>query len=269
MTDILRKYLLSSVAFSAPDDGSGAPDGDDRIEVDPEDDEDPGDGDNADDQGDNEDDEGQDDDSQDAAGGGERQPGRRGDQQFGALRDTNRTLAEENARLARELEETRRRASQAPPQQHQQPQETAEQRAARLAALSPEDRILTIMREDREADRREQQFYRYQDALRSDKAAFDAKCAANPLAKKFAGEVEKQFLQWQSQGQFVARDILLKTIIGDKALEQAGKPRKASEGRRRNEVRAPNTRPDVRPSRGRAAAGSASDIEERFGDVPI
>lgn len=263
MSDLLRKYLLSSVAFQAPDSETGAADGD-VPELDPEDDEETTDpAGEPDDEG--EDEAGADDKGSDGAdAAGEDEP--RGRRQFGELRATNRELAKQNAEITRRLAELEGRGAQ----QYQQPQETPQQRANRLSLLSPEERIHVELQE-------RDQFYQHQNRQLSlqvqdsgDKASFASLTVTNPVAKRFSSEVDRLHAEYKAKGAFVERAVILKQIIGERVLAQGGKPKKqAAANRQRQASRPAGSGSDVRPSRGRAAAGSAEDFESRFGDIQI
>jgi hypothetical protein len=266
--DLLRKYMLSGVAFSGTEGGGGSPD--DVLDPDPEDDEqvdDPvGEGDQDDDNEDepNEGAEG------DEEGGGEPGPQSRGGNQFSRLRETNRELARrdaENTRRLAELEEQVRRGPQ-----HFQPQETPQQREARLSLLSPDERYQTEMREFTQGMQQQMQQLRQQTAAQSDRAHFASIAARNRVAQRYADEVEKRFGDFQRQGVYVERHVILKNLLGEKVLAQAekGEKKRPAENRRRQAARPQRGASDA-PSnrRGRAEPGSAADYEERFGDVPI
>ena len=265
---MFKKYLLTStVAFAPPDEGSGGPDGDERIpEPTLDDDEavtDPVDESETDDQDEDADVEasGEDDDE-----GGEQPPARqpRGDRQMGALRAQNRQLADEQARLTRQLDELRRN----PPQQ--QVVETPQQRADRLALMSPEDRIQATV--DEALQHHQQQTAQLQNQLmdQSDSAAFQSQTAINPLLKKLAPEVERRLADLRSRGQNLSRAVVATYLIGERVLAQQGKAKPAAQQRRRQQNARPvNAGGDVQGRRARQTGNTAADIEARFGDVPI
>jgi len=266
--DLLRKYLLSGVSFSGTEGGGGSPD--DVLDPDPEDDEqvdDPaGDGDQDDDNED-EPDEG---DEGDEEGGGEPGPQSRGGNQFSRLRETNRELARRDAENTRRLAELEERLNRGP--QHFQPQETPQQREARLSLLSPDERYQTEMREFTQGMQQQMQQLRQQTAAQSDRAHFASIAARNRVAQRYTDEVEKRFADFQRQGVYVERHVILKNLLGEKVLAQAekGEKKRPAENRRRQAARPQRGASDA-PSnrRGRGEPGSAADYEERFGDVPI
>lgn len=266
--DILRKYLLSGVAFSPEGDG-GAPD--DVLDVDPEDDEkvdDPaGEGDQDDDNEDDPDEGAEDDDG----GGDEPGPQSRGGNQFSRLRETNRELARrdvENTRRLAELEEQVRRG----PPQHFQPQETPQQREARLSLLSPDERYQTEMREFTSGMQQQMHQLRQQSAADADRAHFASITSSNKVAKRFEAEVDKRFRDFQLKGVYVERHVILKNLLGERVLAQAdkGEKKRPAENRRRQAARPQRGASDALSNRrGRGEPGSAADYEERYGDIPI
>lgn len=267
---MLKRYLLSSVVAFAPPDAPGAAPGpdteDERIDVDLDDDEaviDPVDEPEAEDADADELDASDDD-------GGEQPPARqpsRGDRQVGALREHARLVAEENARLTRQLDELRRQPAAA-----LAPVETPAQRAERFALMSPEDRIQeTVTEALRNHDQKNAQLTN-QLLDQSDSVAFQAQTASNPLLKKLAPEVERRLADLRSKGQNLPRSVVATYLIGERALAQSGKGRPAAEQRRRaQEARPANGRGDVAGDRRerRSGADPVADMERRFGDTLI
>jgi predicted ATP-dependent protease len=191
----------------------------------------------------------------------------RGDRQVGALREERRRLAEENARITRELNELRNA-----PRQPQQPIETAQQRADRLALLSPEERVQEMVTEALRVNEQKTQNLTNQLLEQSDAQAFQTLQVTNPLAKKLAGEVERRRQEYLRQGNMVPRSVILTYVVGERAMQQYGKGKPAAQRRRQaQEARPAAGRGDVAPPRERRGRGgdTVRDIEDRFGDVPI
>lgn len=264
--DILRKYLLSSVAFAA-EDGAGADPDVDPSEIDPEDDEDTQDPEGETDDAESEDDEDADDDAGDGADTAGRPP--RGDRQYGELRSTNRELAKQNAELTRRMAELEGRVGGAQQPQYQQAQETPAQREQRLQLLTPDERMRVELaeRDQYYEGRHRQLLATVQDS--GDRASFSALAGSNKYAKQYANEVERRHNDFKAKGVFVERHVILKNLLGEKVIEQAGKPRKQAAASRQRQAAAPvRSGSDVRAAR-RPSAGSAADLEDRYGDVPI
>jgi len=253
------KYAL------APDDGGGAGDPvDDQLDL--EDDETSGDPVEEDDtEGtEPEDEKGADDGAADESAAAP--PPSRGDRSIGELRKRARETAEANARLTRELDDLRRQVSRPA----YQPQETPQQRADRLALLSPEDRVLTIAREEHQAFAQQQAFVNAQLLDNSDRAAFEARAAANPLARRLSGEVERRLADMRARGERLpSREVIFTYLVGERTLAAQNKGNiKASANRQRQAARPANSQSDIRPARTRQPV-TAEDFESRFGDVPI
>lgn len=270
---MLKRYLLSSVAFAPPGEGAaGDTPEDERIEVAADDDEtvtDPVEG----AEGDEADGEGEPDgEGDDAEGAGDGEPdgdeppaAARGNRQMGELRAERRRLAEENAALTRQLDEVRRQPV------HQQPTETPQARADRLALMSPEERIREEVQESLARNERNTATMVAQLRDQSDRNDFNAEIERSPLAKKFAGRVEQELANIRTRGQDLPRKVILAQLVGLQVLSQKGKPNPArNERQRQQQSRPANGRGDVPADRGaRRGTGTVEDIERRFGDVPI
>lgn len=267
---MFKRYLLSSAAAFAPPDAPGAgdpPDGDDRIEVDLDNDEtvtDPIDEPEGDDA--------EDDETLEAEGDedGEQPPSRqpsRGDRRITALTERTRLQADENARLTRELDNLRRN-----PPAPLAPVETAAQRAERLALLSPEERMEERLNEALTRNQHQTQQLTSQLMDQSDRASFESRATANPLFKKIATDVERELGALRARGENLPRETIATYLIGQRVLAQQGKAKPGAQQRRRaQETRPVNGRGDVSGDRRERRTGgdSAADIERRFGDIPI
>jgi hypothetical protein len=272
---MLKKYLLSSVAFRPEDEaGAGGTPEDERIPVDLTDDEDAGDP--VDEPSDEAEDDAPDDDGADELDSEARerqdreraaQPSRR-ERQVSELRRARQELAEQNATLTRQLEELRRNPPQ--PQQYEDPRAEAE----RLALMSPEDRIQYTVDKSLQRHAQQQQIITNQLLDQSDRAAFEARAVNNPIAKKLAPEVERRLGELRSRGQNLPRDVVLTYIVGEKALAQMGKGKDKTavrERQRQQQARPANGRGDTSGDR-RARRSGDSDVaalERRLENVPI
>lgn len=184
-----------------------------------------------------------------------------------------RKEAEERAtRLEREMAElrtmvTQPRMSEAEIYRQQQ----AEQE--RLQLMSPEERIDYRAQQTEIRLRNEMQQVRFQSAETADKAAFSAFAQSNPLAKKYASQVEAEFAKRLAAGKPVERDVILKHLVGTAILERAasastkqgkaGKARvAAAEGR---PARAGGDTGSERANRG--GEMSEAEFERRYANV--
>jgi len=142
----------------------------------------------------------------------------RGDARIQRLANEAKAAREEAAAARREAEELRRQTWQ------QNSQVTAQQEQERLALMLPEERTTYQLQKMQQQFDQARQQDRAATAALMDKTAYDAKATINPVYKKFQDEVEARFEQHQRQGAPVAREILLKLVLGERALEGARNP---------------------------------------------
>ncbi|HEX8838212.1 MAG TPA: hypothetical protein VF748_14820 [Candidatus Acidoferrum sp.] len=187
-----------------------------------------------------------------------------------------RTLVEESRRKDQELAEVRNRldvlAAQLSGGGNQR--ETPEQRATRLALLSPEDRIREEFREAQTENTRNMQLMQFQLMDSSDRASFEAKATVDPLYKKWQSEVERELSAMRRKNQNVPREDLMYYLVGKAAMQARGgkevaKQRSAAESRvRRATTRAPNSRSDV-GSPAQSRTRQQQSLEKRLENVAI
>jgi hypothetical protein len=271
---------LDDLDAGSPRGATGADTGpDDDADDDPDDelpdgDEDPDD-DAADDEGDDADDEG-DEDPDDAAAAGV-DDGTRGEPRRGRANDTIRSLRA-SARAARQeardlktrFDDFIARGNQTA-RQPTATQETQEQRTARRALLSAEERMSEDMSELRQLVVTTNHQTQLTTADATDRASYDAKATSDQLYRRWSGKVETERARLAGLGQFVAREAILTFLLGKAALEArsagASKGQKAQAGRRvaRQTVKPGDSRSDATQSR----RGSQSTLEKRLEDVPL
>lgn len=148
------------------------------------------------------------------------------------LRERDRRIEELNRRLDTVLAGTQR------------PQgETSEQRAQRLALLTPEERITETLRESEGRHAREIHELRFATLDGNDRAAFEAKATVDPLYAKWKPRVETELAALRKQGQNVDREKLMYYLLGKNAVEartaQGKQQRRAGQAR----INAQRTRP--------------------------
>ena len=201
-------------------------------------------------------------DGSEAAGRQVRQPSR-------AARRVTQALRE--AKEARE--EVARLRSEAQTRQSQTPQETPQQRDARLAEMDPEQRLTYLLREQdqRTANRLAQ--IEFQSADSNDRAAFEGLCARSPVASKLRGEVEDRLAELRRGGQTAPRETVLRYLIGDRALANAGRANgkakaRAADNTARQTVRPASSRSDVGAGRSSGLSEQAARAK-RLEDVSI
>ena len=185
-----------------------------------------------------------------------------------------RTLVEENRRKDTELTDVRRRLDELTGRVNasSNQQETPDQRATRLALLSPEERIREELRESTSQHRRDLQLMQFQLAESSDRASFEAKATVDPLYKKWSSKVEQELANLRRQNQNVSREQLFYYLVGKAAIEardSAGsrQQRRAAEARvRKATTRPANTRSDTGTT---ARARQTQSLEKRLENVSI
>ncbi len=196
-----------------------------------------------------------------AATEGANQPSR-AEARFQRLANETKAAREEAQAARREAEELRRQTWQ------QSSQVTAQQEQERLALMLPHEQTAYQLNKMQQQFQTERAQDRAATAALMDKTAYDAKATINPVYKKFQEEVETRFEQHQRQGAPVAREILLKLVLGERALEGARNP--APKRQAANRVAA--QRVSSGSGKGSAAAdrGKAGDsAAERLKDVYI
>lgn len=169
------------------------------------------------------------------------------DENMAALRARERAEKERADRLERELAEAR--------QQRQQPRnDGAEQaaEAARVAAMSPEERILYGVNKAIENHDRRQQIRDFQFADANDQRDFRSLIDSRPALKKYEKEVEAVLQTVRQNGQNVSRQVILSKLIGDRVLANQGntKQRKAAASNvQRNTVQPARNKSDLNGTR--------------------
>lgn len=217
-----------------------------------------------------------DDQDDDAGGQDDQQPEpaarqSRGDRQFAELRRRAQQEAQEKAELTRQLAEMRGELT-ALRRPAQQSVETPQQRADRLALMSPEERADVIVSERLAAHEQRQQMLTNQLLDQSDRTSFEAIAATNPLFKKLSSEVERRRAVFVQAGQGVPPRATIATyLIGERVLEQQGKGRPAAAQRRRQQQARPaNGGGDTpNPRRERQRGDVVSSFEAKYGDMEI
>jgi hypothetical protein len=194
----------------------------------------------------------------------DRQPSRR-DTRIQTLADEARQAKSELAETRRRLDELSRQMTQPSPQR-----ETPEQRASRFALMTPQEQITETLRESEQRTASLIQQMQVQSFDASDRAAFQAKAAVDPLYAKWGPKVEGKLAELRARGNNVERDVLLKFMIGEAALEKRGSKEGKQEVRQAKQ-RVANQR--TRPANSGSDTGSQrrqqSTAERRLENVQI
>ena len=169
-----------------------------------------------------------------------------------------REANERAARLEREIAEIRAQQQRGPSAEEIRHQQAVE--AERLSLMSPDERADYRIAQAEHRLRNEMQQTRLQLAEQADQSSFRALQATNPLARKYATDVEKVVADQKARGMIVNREVALKFVLGEKLYEKSmatgGKAKKAGAAR----VAAQTGNP------GRAAGQATSERGSRRGD---
>ena len=188
-------------------------------------------------------------------------------------RDTRiQTLTDEAKQAKSELAETRRRLDELSRQmtQSKAPTESPEQRAARFALMTPQEAMSETLRESEQRTAAMIQQVQMQSVDAADRAAFQAKAAVDPLYAKWGPKVEGKLAELRARGNNVERDVILKFMIGESALEKRGSKEGKQEVRQaKQRVANQRTRPANAGSDTATQRRQQSTVERRLENVQI
>lgn len=179
-----------------------------------------------------------------------RQPSR-GERHFGKLRSEVRLANERAERLERELAEIRRQREQPQPQRPRE--ETEQEFVARLALMTPEERIEARLSRSERIHQHQLMMMQMRTADLADRSRFEGMSAANPLFKRVAAEVEQTLAFERQRGRDFDRETIAYFLLGKRVAESKGKVKEA-QARGAANIARQTTRPDagrsdVRPQR--------------------
>jgi hypothetical protein len=206
------------------------------------------------------------------AAGGKDQGERATERQPSRSESRFRTLTEENKRKDQQLAETNRRidaliAQQAPARTQG---ETPDQRAQRFSLMTPQEQIAETLRESEQRHNATLSAMQMQMLDTADRTAFHSKAASDPLYAKWAPRVEGKLAELRTKGTNVERDVLLKYMIGEAALERrSSKEGKAEVRQAARRVQAQRTRPTSSGSDTQAQRRTGSTAERRLENMQI
>ncbi len=161
-------------------------------------------------------------------------------------------------RLERELADVRQQVSRPK-------QESPEEEAARLALMTPEERVDYKLAKAERANAQNAQMMQFQMAEATDKAAFQGMSRVDPLVARYATQVEQELTRIRARGLNLPREEILHNILGREALAKRSKTGavKAAGARTvRRQTTAPGSgKADVAADRGRSADTPAKRLE--------
>ena len=176
------------------------------------------------------------------------------------------------AEAKRKADDLQRELDQLKAERNQPPRETPDQVRERLAQMDPVERLEYLREQDRREFTSTLQRIEFNAQDSSDKTAFEALCARNPVASKLRDDVEARLADMRRSGTTAPRETVLRWVIGDRALANAGratgKARKTADANRARQTARPgNSRGDA-PATDRRSIGSQAR-DKRLNDINI
>lgn len=194
----------------------------------------------------------------------DRQPSRR-DTRIQALTDQIKDRDTRLAETNRRLDELSRQMTQPRVQA-----ESPEQRAARFALMTPQEQITETLRESEQRTAALISNMQVQSYDAADRAAFQSRAAVDPLYAKWGPKVEGKLAELRAKGNNVEREVLLKFMIGEAALERRGSKEGKQEVRQaQRRVANQRTRPANSGSDTAPQRRQTSTAERRLENVQI
>lgn len=183
-----------------------------------------------------------------------------------------RSLREQVKERDQRLAETNRRLDEIiRGQQPRQTGETPEQRAQRHALMSPAEIMDERLREAEQRFEARINATTFMNAEMSDRTAFQAKAAVDPIYEKWGPKVEALLAERAAKGQPpVEREVAIRWLLGDTMLKQRG----SKEGKRevrdaQRRVASQRTRPSNSGSDTQAQRRPRDSVERRLENVQI
>ncbi len=207
-------------------------------------------------------DEAEDDGQPEVKAGEEGEKQNRGSARIQRLAQEAKAAREDAAAARREAEELKRQSWQ-----RQEQQSEAQQREM-LALMTAEERAEWRVKQMEVKYDRDRQQDRMQTAALMDKTSYDAKATINPVYRQFQDEVESRFHDQVRQGRPVEREIILKVLLGERALAGAKSSgtvkRQAKQRVDSQRVAAGSGRSDAATERGRAGDTAEKRLKDTY-----
>ncbi len=182
-----------------------------------------------------------------------------------SLVESNRQKDTDLADVRRRLDELTRTVQQPRPAQ-----ESPEMRAQRRALMTPQEVMQEDLREAKDGFTQQITQMQWQNAETADRTAFQAKCASNPLYAKYAPKVEGKLAELRTRGINSEREVLLKYLIGEAALDRMSSKEGKQEVRQAQQrVRRATVRPSNSGSDEAATRRREESLERRLENLNI
>lgn len=181
----------------------------------------------------------------------------RGQARFQKLANDAKAARERAEKAEREIEELRRA------QWQRDQQITEQQERERLALMTPDERADYRITQMERRNAEQLRAHQLQTAMHMDKAAFDAKATVHPIYARYKDEVEARFQDQLRKGAPVEREIILKNLLGERALDGAlnGAGKAKAAGRKR--IEAQKVAPGSSKGDAQSQRGKAGDTAEK------
>ena len=188
----------------------------------------------------------------------------RRDRRIQRLDEERKRAVEDAERARRELADVQRRLPVEDPRVEQE----------RFALMSPEDRMQYQLDKALRTNQQQTQQMLFQMQQNQDKTAFDLKAKDDPVYRRFASDVEREYQKVISQGRYASREDILTYLVGKRALEKRGQSNpKAAASRKKQEGRPVNARGDAPRRSGKfdlsTPEGRIAAFEAQYGNRPI
>lgn len=151
------------------------------------------------------------------------------------------------------------RAAQTNTQTADQRRQAEAQERTRLAEMDPEQRLEYLLNQQGQRHQADLQTLRFEMQDSSDRTAYEGLCTRSPVATKLKDEVETRLRELRANGQTAPRETVLKFLIGERALTNAGRAKGKAQ-------RIADTNKQRQTARVGSARGDATETGRRGGD---
>jgi hypothetical protein len=181
-----------------------------------------------------------------------------------------RAVEERNA-LREELAQLRRDQAADRAERAQQTQQyTDQQWAERWAVMTPEEKIDYVASQGEQRIRGLQSEMGRQTMLMRDQMAYEAKASVHPVYARYQNEVDRIHNDYAQRGQFIAREGILKQLLGERALATASGSTRKAQRQGQKKIEAQTTRPSSSKGDAASTRGKSGDsAEKRLAGVEI
>ena len=136
--------------------------------------------------------------------------------------------------------------------------------------MTPQEVMQEDLREAKDGFTQQITQMQWQNAETADRTAFQAKCASNPLYAKYAPKVEGKLAELRTRGINSEREVLLKYLIGEAALDRmSSKEGKREVAQAQTRVRRATVRPSNSGSDEAATRRREESLERRLENLNI